>query len=59
MDEFKEKTLRNYSIHEIKCKYIGSNKGKRKLKEKFRRASRRVLKMELNKSKELLGEEDE
>lgn len=56
MDEFKERTLRNYSIYEIKCQYIGSNKGKRKLKEKFRRAS--MVKFE-RAEVILKGEEDE
>ena len=47
MDKLKQKTLKDYDIWEIHCKYIGSDKGKRILKKLFAKQARKRLKEEL------------
>lgn len=44
MDKLKEASMKNYTIWEIHCKYIGSNNCKRKLKKMFRKIARKKLK---------------
>lgn len=49
MDKLKEKTLRDYDYWDIKCRYIGSDKGKRLLKKAIRKIARKQLKEDLRK----------
>ena len=44
MDKLKQKSIKDYDIWELHCKYIGSNKMKRRLKKKFCRQARKRLK---------------
>lgn len=44
MDTYKQRTIKDYDIWEINCKYIGSNRGKRWLKKRLRKVARKRLK---------------
>ena len=47
MDNFKRKTIKNYTAWDINCPYIGSRRWKRRLKITFKRTARRKLKQEI------------
>lgn len=46
MDKLKQKSMKDYDIWELHCQYIGSNRGKRKLKKLFAKQARKRLKNE-------------